>query len=167
MDWNGIFVYTTIVMLALAIFAVGLPFLPIELIFHAFAHRKPKPREIAMIGRFLGVVSLFALVVLIVYIPLTLVKLSFMIANVIATTFPCHQMMMRNIFAVVITLILLGLLAWLIKYLWRKSKQIKFEPTDTQKMMTELKGLRRDFSHLSNALRELTEELKKRNGKGK
>jgi hypothetical protein len=118
-----------IVAFLLAIFAVGLQYIPIEFYFQYFRHRKPTQGEVLMIKKLLGITSLVSLILVLFWGVITIIDMAFSLAN----SFPANQLQ-RNIIGSEIILISIGVLAYFIVLAWKASKRISIEPIETEKI---------------------------------
>jgi hypothetical protein len=117
----------------LAVFAIGLQYIPIDFLFRFFKRRKPTEEELNMIRKILGIIAIIALVFILFIIPKTMADLSFMIASLLipSTDTTLSLWGWRILVGEVITIQIL-VVYYIIRRIWKISKRISIEKTDTE-----------------------------------
>jgi Na+-transporting methylmalonyl-CoA/oxaloacetate decarboxylase gamma subunit len=163
MDWALISWKVGVICLLLAIIAIGFPYIPISRLFNRFFRRKPSPKDTAMIRRIFGLLTIPAFLFLIwATVSLACDFVFGYATSIVEQTNLCHPLLFRFIIGVAILLIIAILLWWFMRMLWRIAKKMtpkEFEPTDIQRLTTEIRRLRRDFNQLSRIVDTLHDNI--------
>lgn len=123
--------------LALAVFAVGLQYIPIEFFFRMFAHRIPSKEEFLMIKKTLGIMACLALVVIAIEIIKIIVDWGVHIYKSLAS----ESLWIRATTTSACVVIIVIFLVWFAHRLLVTAKKIKIEPTETEILTAKLNEL--------------------------
>ena len=119
-----------ILTLALAVFAISFNSLPFRFIFRRILNREPLPEDLFMMRRILGALGILAALVIIVWIPKTILEAANTFGGALEPKSPHKAAMI----AAIITIIGIGALVGAGISIVRKSKTIPVELTDTEKL---------------------------------
>jgi hypothetical protein len=160
MGWDKLSQDFTLLGLSLAVFAVGLQYIPIAFFFRVIKHKSPTKEEVLMIRKILGIIAVLALIVVLWMIPKTIIDLSFAIADSFVTNANTTvSLWIRNTIAIEGMLIGFGLLILFALRIWKTSKHITIEKTDTEILIEKLDRLI-DSKNLSDNVGTINKEIR-------
>jgi predicted permease len=140
----------------LAIFTIGLQYIPIEFFFRFFKHRNPTKEEILMVRKILGIIAVIAFVLLCFWILKTVVDLAFYIADLFVTI-GSIGLLQRNLIATEGIVLGFSFITYCALLAWRNSKRLKIEKTETENLTDSTNSMNGKLDLMAETNSELVE----------
>jgi hypothetical protein len=141
--------------LALAVFAVGLQYIPIEYIPKFLIGRKPTKKDSIMIRKILGILASLAFLVIIYEVFAILIHWGVSIAN--SSRLANDSLCVRDIKAIICVATIVILLDIIGHVLWKASKNEEIEPSENEKLITKTGELAAKLDELIDVLKQNAE----------